>query len=179
METKFIWIGITIVVLFLLFGGMNLITKTTDKVGAAFDVKMSIVEPDTDGLGTQSVIITSPVKTKVDVTTVPFKLTVINSGSIPLNNIMITTGTTPSQLVIAFTGKKIVTLSPGASGVLTGDVDVASLGPTTGSQVVNFQVYVLADYTVSGNVFTKSGFSEVLQTTIYPSQGLAVTVVYE
>ena len=172
-DTKYLWIGLVILLVGLVFFGDKLGVGKELQTGAVLEVKMAIVEPDVQA------IITSPVKTKVDVTTVPFKLTVINSGSIPLSNVRITTGTIPTQLVTAFTGKSIANLSPGASGVLISDVDVSLLAPESGSQVVNFQAYVAADYIVSGSTFTKSGFSEVLQTTIYPSQGLSVTVVYE
>jgi len=174
-DTKFVWIGIAVLAVFFMFGGKEIITPgISEAVNPQFDVKLSIVEPDTG-----FAIITSDVKTKVGVTTVPFKLTVINSGSIALTNLRLSTGTIPTQLVNAFSGKTITSLAPGQAGVLTADVDVASLAPATGGKQFNFQAYMTADYQVGGQTFTKSGFSEPLLVTIYPEQGIAVTVTYE
>lgn len=173
-NTKWIWIGIALIAVFLMFSNGKIPGISKENGSAIMKVKLSIVEPDYEGYA----IITGP-KTKVDVTTVPFKITVINGGSIPLKNLRIAEGTIPSILAAAFAGKSIASLAPGASGTLVADVDVASLAPSTGSQLFNFQSYIKADYEISGQTFTKSGFSEVLPVTIMPSAGIAVTITYE
>lgn len=173
-DTKYLWIVLSILVVGLLIFGDKLGFGKELQPGAVLNVKMSIVEPNT-----QSVIVTSSVKTKVDVTTVPFKLTVINGGQIPFTNLRIDAGTIPTVLATAFAGKSIATLAPGTSGDLIADVDVSSLAPASGSQVINFQAKIIADYMVAGNTFTKTGYTSVLPITVMPGAGIAVTVTYE
>ena len=57
-------------------------------------------------------------------------------------------------------------------------VNVSALAPAAGSQTVNFQAFILADYMVGADTFTKSGFSQVLPITVSPSAGIAVTITY-
>lgn len=173
MENKSIGIviGIIAVILVALFATGKI--STEQKEGAWLEVKLNVIEPNVKA------IITSPVKTKVDVTTVPFSLTVINGGQIPFTNVRLDAGTIPSTLAAAFASKTIVSLAPGASGVMIADVDVASLAPATGSTVVNFQAKIKADYVVAGNIFTKTGFTAVLPITVMPGAGISVTVTYE
>lgn len=164
------WVIVAIVIAFFVFGGMNLLKG--QKQGAVLEAELSVYEP----FGT--VIVTGP-KTKVDVVTVPFDLAITNGGNIAFTNVRIGQGTIPPVLATAFAGKSIATLAPGATGHLIADVDVASLlPPGSTSQTFNFQAYILADYVVGSESFTKSGFSQVLQVTISPSAGIAVSITY-
>ena len=167
-KTVYWVIGIALVLFFVL-GGMNLLKGQSQ--GAVLDVKLSIVEPETFAIVTGT-------KTLVDVVTVPFDLTITNGGQIPFTNVRIGTGTIPPALATAFAGKSIAALGPGESKHLIANVDVASLAPATGSNIFNFQAYILADYAVGTETFTKSGFSSALPVTISPSAGIAVSVTY-
>lgn len=142
--------------------------------GAVFDAYVSIDQR------LMSVVVTGTgTQTLVDVTTVPFTITVVNTGQWDFKNVELVTGTIPNELLTAFSGQKIASLPKGTSGTLQANVDMAALLGTLDMANFDFQAKLRGYYAVGATDYAKYGYSTVMPLTVYPGAGLTVTIEYE
>jgi len=174
MDKRAILIGVILVAALAFFAFKPTTPVITE--GASLSVYMNVVEPPVEV--EPFAIVTGP-KTKVDIETLPFSLTIFNDGGRDFTNVKLGPGTIPDVLNEAFLGLSIESLPSGTSKTLTANVDIASLAPASGSESFTFQAHIIADYDVAGQKFEKSGFSEVMTLTVSPGAGLTVDVTYE